>query len=63
MKKHIIFLAVGTLLTLGLMAGCSSDDSDLTTAPLAAADDYSSLDFSQPFGGLTATDEDEASGD
>lgn len=63
MKRHITFIAVGALLTLGLMAGCSSDESDLTTAPLAAADDYSNLDFSQTYGGLTATDEDEAFGD
>ena len=63
MKRNIIFLVAGALLTLGLLAGCSSDESDLTTAPLTATDDYSQLDFSQPYGGLTATDEDEAFAD
>lgn len=63
MKRNIIFLVAGALLTLGLLAGCSSDESELTTAPLTATDDYSQLDFSQPYGGLTATDEDEAFAD
>ena len=63
MKRYISFLAVGALFALGLLAGCSGDESDLTTASLTGADDFSRFDFSQTYGGLTATDEEEAFGD
>jgi hypothetical protein len=63
MKRYISFLAIGALLSLGLLAGCSGDESDLTTASLTGADDYSQFDFSQTYGGLTDTDEEEAFGD
>lgn len=55
-------LALGALLLAGLLAAGCSDDS---AAPVetTATDDYSTLDFSDPYGGLTATDENAAFGD
>jgi len=55
-------LVLGLLLSASLLAvGCS----DESTAPVetAATDDYETMDFSLPYGGLTATDEEEAFGD
>lgn len=57
-----IALTLGLLLAASLLVvGCSDDN----TAPVetAASDDYASLDFGDPYGGLTATDEEEAFGD
>jgi hypothetical protein len=48
------------ILTLGLFAGCSEDDSSPTTTSSTAMDDYEGLDFSMPYGGLTMSDELEA---
>lgn len=55
-------LVLGSLLLAGLLAAGCSDDS---AAPVetTGTDDYSSLDFSDPNGGLTATDEEAAFGD
>jgi len=51
------------LLGLLLMIGCSNDaDSPLAADP-SGGDDYESLDFNDPHGGLTASDEEEAFGD
>ncbi|MCP4573050.1 MAG: hypothetical protein GY838_11905 [bacterium] len=63
MLNHRRFMSL--LLALGafaLLAGCSNEGSDpLATGP--TGDDYDSLDFSDEFGGLTASDEDEAFGE
>lgn len=55
-------LLTSLLLIAALLAvGCSDDSS--TPADTTGTDDYSSLDFSDPYGGLTATDEEAAFGD
>ncbi len=56
-------LTAMTLLMLGLLAGCSSDETNLTAASLTGSDDYEQMDLSQTYGGLTSTDEEEAFGD
>jgi len=47
---------------LALLAGCSDEGTDPLAAG-AAGDDFENLDFSDPYGGLTASDETEAFGD
>jgi hypothetical protein len=51
------------LLMVGLLAGCSSDDTDPTAASQTGFDNYEQMDLSQTYGGLTETDEEEAFGD
>lgn len=51
------------LVSIGLFAGCSDNDSSLTTTSTTATDNYDGIDFSLPYGGLTASDESEAFGD
>lgn len=57
-----LILAAAALMALGLLAGCSSEDSNLT-ATTAAGDNFDQMDFSRTYGGLTATDEYVAFGD
>lgn len=63
MMRKLALSVAGLLLITGLLAGCSNDETDLTTASLTASDDFEYLDFNDPNGGLTATDEDVAFGD
>ena len=61
MKRTLGILTLALLLALGLLAGCSDDnpvDMDLT-----GSDDYETMDFSEPYGGLTISDEQKAFGD
>lgn len=48
------------LVSIGLIAGCSEDDSSPTTTSTTATDNYDGIDFSLPYGGLTVSDESEA---
>ncbi len=61
-RKNLLMLA-GTLLALGLLAGCSNEDSNLTVAAQTGGDDFEQLDLGDSYGGLTATDEEVAFGD
>ena len=45
------------------LVGCSEDDSTPTQASQRGSDDYTKMDLDEDFGGLTATDEEEAFGD
>jgi hypothetical protein len=56
-------IATTILLTAGLLAGCSNDETSLTTTTGSGLDDFEQLDLDQTYGGLTATDEDVAFGD
>ena len=56
MKTTRIILALAAVALLGLLAGCSSDD--VASAPgVTASDNYELLDFNDPYGGLSETDE------
>ena len=55
-------ILAAALLALGLLAGCSDDAADPAVSA-AGGDDYAALDFSDPYGGLTASDEQEAFAD
>jgi hypothetical protein len=59
--RHLSLLLFGLLLGLAL-AGCSNEENPAGTN-LTGTDDYENMDFSQTYGGLTATDEPEAFGD
>ncbi|MEN8005961.1 MAG: hypothetical protein ABFS42_03060 [Candidatus Krumholzibacteriota bacterium] len=63
MNRNYILLVAGVLLALYLLAGCSNEDSELTAANLTGGDDYEQLDLGDPYGGLTASDEEVAFGD
>lgn len=58
----LAFLLMASLAVTGLLTGCSEDNATPVSAA-AGGDDYSQIDFSQPYGGLTASDEDVAFGD
>lgn len=56
-------VAIALMLALAL-AGCeTSSDDGLTGSQQVGVDDYDGMDLNQPYGGLTATDEEEAFGD
>jgi hypothetical protein len=57
------FIVAISLLTAGLLVGCSGDEPGVTATPGSGLDDYEQLDFNLAYGGLTATDEDVAFGD
>ncbi len=59
---RLTMLLIAMFLLIGLLTGCS-EDSETPTSAGAGADDYSQIDFSLPYGGLTASDEDVAFGD
>ena len=61
-RPTILTLLLMSMLLLGLLAGCSTDDANPTTAA-ASGDDYTQIDFSLPYGGLTVSDEEQAFGD
>ena len=67
MKRKLIFpttvITTTVFLMVGLMAGCSSEDTSLMTTSQTGSDDYELMDLDQEFGGLTATDEEVAFGD
>ena len=63
MNRNFILLIAGALLALGLLGGCSNEDSDLTAASQTGGDDFELLDLGDTYGGLTATDEEVAFGD
>lgn len=63
MTRKMVLLVAGTLLAMGLLTGCGNDEPDVTTASLNGFDDFDQMDFNDPDGGLTATDEDVAFGD
>jgi hypothetical protein len=67
MKRELIIrtttITATVLLMIGLMAGCSSDETSLTTTSQTGFDDYELMDMDQAYGGLTATDEEVAFGD
>jgi len=56
---------IAMTLVLGLaLAGCASEENGtITGSPQVGVDDYDHMDFNTDFGGLTATDEEEAFGD
>ena len=56
-------IATTILLTAGLLAGCSSDETSLVTTSGTGLDNYDQLDMDQTYGGLTDTDEEVAFGD
>lgn len=58
-----VLLPLFLLAVTVLSAGCSGEAADPLSGNDTAADDYAAMDFSQPCGGLTATDEDVAFGD
>lgn len=62
MKKIRFILPLAALLMLGLLAGCSQDEDGVVAAG-ASADDFTYLDLNETYGGLSATDEEEAFGD
>jgi len=62
-KTLTAVLAMAMLLATGLMTGCSDEAAGPSGQAVIAGDDYENLDFNQPNGGLTATDEDVAFGD
>jgi hypothetical protein len=62
MKTIRFTLPLAALLILCLATGCGHDDGGvLATAP--SGDDFANLDLADPYGGLSATDEEEAFGD
>ncbi|HOX25731.1 MAG TPA: hypothetical protein PLL30_10820 [Candidatus Krumholzibacteria bacterium] len=61
-RRHLLAPASLALASL-LVAGCSSDDATPIGAREIGVDDYDAIDFDQPFGGLTITDEAPAFGD
>ncbi len=56
-------IATTFLLAAGMLVGCSSDETSLTTTSGSGLDDFDQLDLNQSYGGLTATDEEVAFGD
>ncbi len=62
-KTLMTALMLAMLLATGLLTGCSDDAAGPSGQAVISGDDYQNLDFSQPNGGLTATDEDVAFGD
>ena len=61
-RPTILTLLLMSMLLLGLLAGCSTDDASPTSAA-ASGDDYTRIDFSLPYGGLTVSNEEQAFGD
>lgn len=61
-RTRTLFLLAALLTAAGLLAGCSDEAAD-PLGGTTASDDFSQMDFSQAYGGLTATDEDVAFGD
>ncbi len=55
-------LLMSMLVVTGLLTGCS-EDSESPVGAAAGTDDYSQIDFSLPYGGLTTSDEEVAFGD
>lgn len=62
MKRILTILPVLSLFLI-LAAGCSQDSTTPADVVVTGGDDYAKLDFSQEFGGLTASSEDEAFAD
>ncbi len=61
--RHNVFLVWVLISLLLAAAGCSDDqDNTINESPGTAVDDYENIDLSQTYGGLTATDEDDAFG-
>lgn len=60
--RHMMTLLAAALLLAGLV-GCSDQETNPVGTADTAVDDYASMDFSLPYGGLTKTDEDPAFGD
>ncbi len=63
LKTLTAVLAVAALAATLMLAGCSDDAASPAGQTLTGGDDYENLDFTQPNGGLTATDEEPAFGD
>ena len=61
-KSAIALLMLSSLLLLAL-AGCSDDETSPTASEPIAVDDYQTMDFDAPYGGLTKSDEEPAFGD
>jgi len=57
MNRRLLTLPLAFLYCLGLLAGCSADGDGPVSAGQTGSDDFENMDFSQPYGGLTATDE------
>lgn len=55
-------LLIISLFLIGTLSGCSQDSTSPVTTT-TGSDDFEAIDFSAPFGGLTASDEAEAFGD
>jgi hypothetical protein len=63
LRPTIMTLMLMSMLMLtGLLTGCS-DDATTPTSAAAGGDDYTQIDFSLPYGGLTTSDEEESFGD
>ncbi len=62
LRKYLMF-ATAVALAGFLLTGCGSQDNDLTAAATDGLDNYDEMDFNDPDGGLTTTDEEVAFGD
>jgi len=60
-RRGAMLFIVGLLLA-SVLSGCSQESTEPAIANLGG-DDFEAIDFSAPFGGLTASDEAEAFGD
>ncbi len=58
-KKNLLII-LSLFLFAALMTGCSEDSTNPAETSLSGTDSYDDMDFSQPYGGLTVSDEDEA---
>lgn len=58
-----LLLSVLVMSGLLVFVGCSNDGENPLAADQTGGDDYGTLDFNDPYGGLTVSDEEEAFGD
>jgi len=58
--RTVMIPVFALILMLGLLAGCSDSGTDAVPAATTGSDSYDTMDFAQPYGGLTVSDEAEA---
>lgn len=59
-KKNPTQILMILIMLAVVFAGCSEDSDNPAETSLTGTDDYSGMDFTQPYGGLTVSDENEA---